>query len=102
MDTGHKVSFSPKDRDNEDDNDIEVLSEKCLPMESNHRPLRKPRKSILDDIKFFQDAARRKKFTRWVIVLGVIFIFMSGILLIVTLNMSSDIDDKGKQHVILA
>lgn len=96
METGHPVSFYPSEEQNDNESDIEVLSGKCSPANCDQSSLRKPRKSILDDIKFFQDATRRKKFTRWVIVLGVIFIFLSGILLIVTLNMSSDIDDKGR------
>jgi flagellar basal body-associated protein FliL len=61
-----------------------------------NRSHKKTRKSILDDIKLFQDAAARKKLTRWIMILVGLFIVAGGILLIVTLNMSEDIDNKGK------
>ena len=78
--------------------DIEIVSE---PFESTctnveKRSDKKPRKSILDDIKLFQDAVTRKKMTRLIMVLVGLFIVTGGILLIVTLNMSEDIDNKGK------
>ena len=78
--------------------DIEIVSE---PFESTctnveNRSHKKPRKSILDDIKLFQDAAARKKLTRGIMILVGLFIVAGGILLIVTLNMSEDIDNKGK------
>lgn len=81
---------------NEDD--IEIVSEpfKSTCTNVENRSQKKPRKSILDDIKLFQDAVERKKMTRWIMVLVGLFIVTGGILLIVTLNMSEDIDNKGK------
>lgn len=96
MDNGHNVKFlQTTSSSSEKDEDIEIVSEQYLPVETEKPVRRKPRKSILDDIRIFQDAAARKKLTRWIMVLGGVFIFLSGILLIVTLNMSKDIDDKG-------
>ncbi|VDI35550.1 Hypothetical predicted protein [Mytilus galloprovincialis] len=95
MDNGHNVKFlQTTSSSSEKDEDIEIVSEQYLPVETEKPVRRKPRKSILDDIRIFQDAAARKKLTRWIMVLGGVFIFLSGILLIVTLNMSKDIDDK--------
>ncbi|XP_063422469.1 uncharacterized protein LOC134706984 [Mytilus trossulus] len=95
MDNGHNVKFlQTTSLSSEKDEDIEIVSEQYLPVETEKPVRRKPRKSILDDIRIFQDAAARKKLTRWIMVLGGVFIFLSGILLIVTLNMSKDIDDK--------
>ena len=78
--------------------DIEIVSEPfestCINVEN--RSHKKPRKSSLDDIKLFQDAIARKKLTRWIMFLVGLFIVTGGILLIVTLNMSEDIDNKGK------
>ena len=51
----------------------------------------------MDDVKLFQDAVARKKMTRWIMILVGLFIVTGGILLIVTLNMSEDIDSKGKR-----
>lgn len=76
--------------------DIEIVSEQleatCTNVET--RSHKKPRKSILDDIKRFQDAVDRKKLKRWIMILVGLFIVTGVILLIVTLNMSEDIDNK--------
>lgn len=98
MEKGSTVKFLTNDtiKDSKSDDCIEIVSDHNDTTDVEATLPRKARKSILDDIKLFQDAIARKKFTRWIMLLGGIFIFLSGILLIVTLNMSKDIDDKGK------
>lgn len=97
MDKGSTVKFLTNDsKDSKSDDCIEIVSDHNDTTNVEVTLPQKARKSILDDIKLFQDAIARKKFTRWIMLLGGIFIFLSGILLIVTLNMSKDIDDKGR------
>ena len=85
--------------DGEIDDNIEVISTEVEVLKNTLPPLRKPRKSILDDIKIFQDEATRKKLTRGIMLIGSIFILLSGILLIVSLKMSKDIDEVGKNAI---
>lgn len=95
------VKFLPDSNAEHDKvSEIEVFSENYEIVSDNNVP-RKPRKSILDDLRLFQDAIARKKFTRWIMLLGGIFILLSGILLIVTLNMSKEIDDKVRDSNVL-
>ena len=98
MDKGSTVKFLTNDsiKDSRSDDCIEIVSDHNDATNVEATLPEKVRKSILDDIKLFQDAIARKKFTRWIMLLGGIFIFLSGILLIVTLNMSKEIDDKGR------
>jgi hypothetical protein len=106
MERGNTGKFVTGELQNESGNtssvtneeDIEIVSEPfettCTIVEN--RSHKKPSKSILDDVKLFQDAVARKKMTRWIMILVGLFIVTGGILLIVTLNMSEDIDNKGK------
>jgi preprotein translocase subunit SecG len=107
MERGNTGKFVTGELQNESGNtssvtneeDIEIVSEPfettCTIVEN--RSHKKPSKSILDDVKLFQDAVARKKMTRWIMILVGLFIVTGGILLIVTLNMSEDIDNKGKR-----
>lgn len=101
MDKGSTVKFLTNDsiKDSRSDDCIEIVSDHNDATNVEETLPGKVRKSILDDIKLFQDAIARKKFTRWIMLLGGIFIFLSGILLIVTLNMSKEIDDKGRTRL---
>ena len=101
MDKGSTVKFLTNDsiKDSRSDDCIEIVSDQNDATNVEATLPGKVRKSILDDIKLFQDAIARKKFTRWIMLLGGIFIFLSGILLIVTLNMSKEIDDKGRTNL---
>lgn len=83
--------------DGEIDDNIEIISTEYDVIDKSNRTLQKPRKSILEELKFFQDEGSRKKLTRGIIVIGSVFILLSGILLIVSLSMSKDIDEVGKK-----
>jgi len=83
--------------DGEIDDNIEIISTEIEVIDRTRDPLRKPRKSIIDDIKIFHDEAARKKLARGIMLIGSIFILLSGILLIVSLNMSKNIDEVGKK-----
>lgn len=87
----------PQDVNNMDDT-IEVISTHYEIIEIKKFPPRQPRKSILDGLKIIQDEATRKKLVRGVLLIGGIFIFLSGVLLIVSFSMSKNIDDIGKFH----
>ncbi|VDI35551.1 Hypothetical predicted protein [Mytilus galloprovincialis] len=82
----------PQDVNNMDDT-IEVISTHYEIIEIKKFPPRQPRKSILDGLKIIQDEATRKKLVRGVLLIGGIFIFLSGVLLIVSFSMSKNIDD---------
>lgn len=82
--------------DGEIDDDIEIISTEFDVIDKSSSPLQKPRKSILEEFKFLQDENTRKILTRGIIVIGSVFILLSGILLIVSLSMSKDIDEVGK------
>ena len=82
--------------DGEIDDTIEVISTEIEVIDRTTDPLRRPRKSIIDDIKIFHDEAARKKLARGIMLIGSIFILLSGILLIVSLKMSKNIDEVGK------
>lgn len=83
--------------DGEIDDTIEVISTEIEVIDRTTDPLRRPRKSIIDDIQIFHDEAARKKLARGIMLIGSIFILLSGILLIVSLNMSKNIDEVGKK-----
>lgn len=83
--------------DGEIDENIEVISTQYEVIDASKPSLRKHRKSILDDLKIFHDEAARKRLARGIMLIGSIFILLSGILLIVSLNMSKDIDEVGKK-----
>ena len=89
-------------RDNVIDDTIEVISTHYEIVDVLSPPRRKPRKSILDDLKIFQDEVTRKRLARGVMLIGGIFILLSGILLIVSLSMSKNIDDIGKNFTVMS
>ncbi|CAG2196303.1 unnamed protein product [Mytilus edulis] len=69
-----------------------------IPLSSHEK---KHRTSILDDFKLFPNESTRKTLVRAILILTCMFIVLSGILLIVTLNMSEEIDDKVRQSNVL-
>lgn len=82
--------------DGDIDDNIEIITTEYDVIDKTNRTLQKPRKSILEELKFFQDESTRKKLTRGIILIGSVFIFLSGILLVVSLSMTKDIDEVGK------
>lgn len=83
-------------RNGEIDDDLEIISTEFDVIEQSSPSPDKPRLSIRDGKRFLLDDNTRRILTRGIIIIGSAFIIFSGILLIVSLSMSHDIDNVGK------
>lgn len=90
-----KILFTHQldDSDNSDTLSIHQEFTRNISLSSHQK---KHRSSILDNLKLFPNESTRKNLIRAILILTCMFVLLSGILLIVTLNMSEEIDDKGK------